>query len=50
MNKVDVFEVELGYIKDETIQEDCRTMIELLPDYFLKLQHLQRGNTILVIL
>lgn len=34
MNKIDEFEVELGYIKDETIQEDCRTMIELLPDYF----------------
>ncbi len=34
MNKVEEFEVELGYIKDETILEDCRTMIGALPDYF----------------
>ena len=34
MNKIDEFEVELGYIKDEAVLEDCRTMIELLPDYF----------------
>ena len=38
MNKVEQFTVELEYIKDETIQEDCRTMIELLPDYFFEVE------------
>ncbi len=42
MNKVEQFEVELSYIKDEAIQEDCRTMIELLPDYFF---HIPASST-----
>ena len=44
MNKIDEFEVELGYIKDETIQEDCRTMIELLPDYFFEVAASSTGK------
>ena len=44
MNKIDEFEVELGYIKDETIQEDCRTMIELLPDYFFSVPASSTGK------
>ena len=42
MNKIEQFEIELGYIKDETIQEDCRTMIDLLPDYFF---HIPASST-----
>lgn len=42
MNKIEQFEIELSYIKDETIQEDCRTMIELLPDYFF---HIAASST-----
>ena len=44
MNKVEQFQVELGYIKDETIQEDCRTMIELLPDYFFEVPASSTGK------
>lgn len=44
MNKVEVFEVELGYIKDETIQEDCRTMISFLPDYFFEVAASSTGK------
>ena len=36
MNKEEVFKKELSYIKDEMIREDCKTMINLLPDYFFK--------------
>lgn len=42
MSKIEQFEIELGYIKDETIQEDCRTMIDLLPDYFF---HIPASST-----
>ncbi len=42
MNKIEQFEIELSYIKDEMIQEDCRTMIELLPDYFF---HIPASST-----
>ena len=42
MNKIEQFEIELSYIKDETIQEDCRTTIELLPDYFF---HIPASST-----
>ena len=44
MNKVEQFQVELGYIKGETIQEDCRTMIELLPDYFFEVPASSTGK------
>ena len=44
MNKVEQFTVELEYIKDETIQEDCRTMIELLPDYFFEVAASSTGK------
>ena len=44
MNKIDQFEIELGYINDEAIQEDCRTMIELLPDYFFEVPASSTGK------
>ena len=44
MNKVEQFQIELGYIQDETIQEDCRTMIELLPDYFFEIPASSTGK------
>ena len=44
MNKIDVFQVELGYIKDEVINKDCRTMIELLPDYFFEIPASSTGK------
>lgn len=44
MNKIEQFEVELGYIQDETIQEDCRMMIELLPDYFFEVPASSTGK------
>lgn len=44
MNKVEQFTVELGYIQDETIQEDCRMMIELLPDYFFEVPASSTGK------
>lgn len=34
MDKSRQFEIELGYIKDEMIRDDCRMLIEELPDYF----------------
>lgn len=44
MNKLEIFEIELGYIQDETVQEDCRTMIELLPDYFFEVAASSTGK------
>lgn len=44
MNKVEQFAIELGYIQDETIQEDCRMMIELLPDYFFEVPASSTGK------
>ena len=34
MDKSRQFEIELRYIKDEMIRDDCRMLIEELPDYF----------------
>ena len=33
MNKDKIYEVELGYIKDDKVRESCLTMINLLPEY-----------------
>lgn len=44
MNKVEQFEIELSYINDETIQEDCRMMIELLPNYFFEVPASSTGK------
>ena len=33
MNKDKIYEIELGYIKDEKVRESCLTMINLLPEY-----------------
>lgn len=34
MNKGDVFKTELSFIKDLRIRKSCKTIIEMLPDYF----------------
>ena len=34
MDKVKVFEKEIGYIKNKNYQEDLKKLIEGLPDYF----------------
>lgn len=44
MNKADQFKTELGYIKNEIVEEDCRTMIELLPDYFFEVAASSTGK------
>lgn len=44
MSKVEQFTIELGYIKNEAIQEDCRTMIDLLPDYFFEIPASSTGK------
>lgn len=44
MNKIDQFKIELEYIQDETLQEDCRTMIELLPEYFFEVPASSTGK------
>ena len=33
MNKDKIYEIELGYIKDEKVRESCLVMINLLPEY-----------------
>lgn len=44
MNKADKFEKELAYIKDEKVKESAITMINLLPDYFFKVQASSTGK------
>ena len=44
MNKEEVFKKELSYIKDEMIREDCKTMINLLPDYFFTIPASSTGK------
>lgn len=39
--KISYFKTELGYIKTESYKEDFNYLISNLPDYFLKLKHLQ---------
>ena len=42
--KKDNFKVELSYIKDDIIREDCGTMIDLLPDYFFSIAASSTGK------
>lgn len=44
MNKSEVFKRELSYIKDERIRESAKKMIELLPDYFFKVEASSTGK------
>lgn len=44
MDREEIFERELSYIKDETIAEDCRMLIDLLPDYFFEVAASSTGK------
>lgn len=44
MEKDKIFEVELGYIKDEKIKTSTRTMLNLLPDYFYEVEASSTGK------
>lgn len=47
--KTKVFEKELSYINNPRYKEGAQKLISLLPDYFLKFQHLQQESIILVL-
>ena len=47
MNKKEIFYDEINYIKDEKLRNSLSKLVELLPDYFLKKQHLPQVNIIL---
>lgn len=44
MNKKEVFEIELGYIKNERIRNSLEIMIEALPDYFFTVAAASTGK------
>lgn len=44
MNKVDVFKIELSYIKNLKYRESAKKMIELLPDYFFEIPASSTGK------
>ncbi len=44
MEKVDYFKKELNYIKNPKIRNSCKTMIELLPDYFFEIPASSTGK------
>lgn len=44
MEKIDKFKKELEYIKKESIRNSCKTMIDLLPDYFFQIPASSTGK------
>lgn len=44
LTKSEVFARELGFIKDERIRESARIMLDLLPDYFYKIEASSTGK------
>ena len=44
MDKIKVFEKEIGYIKSKDYQEDLKKLIEGLPDYFFELEASSTGK------
>lgn len=44
MNKEEVFEVEVSYIKNDRIKKACLEMIKLLPDYFFEIEAASTGK------
>lgn len=44
MNKLEIFQIELGYIKNERIRDSLKTMIEALPDYFFTIAAASTGK------
>ena len=44
MNKIETFEKELKYIKDESLIKDAKCLIENLPDYFFEIPAASTGK------
>ena len=44
MSKIDIFEKEIGYIKDSKRREDIKTLLSLLPDYFYEVPASSTGK------
>lgn len=44
MKKIEVFKVEINYIKDEERRRDLKTLIKLLPDYFFEIPASSTGK------
>ena len=44
MNKIKYFEKEISYIRNKERQEDIKYLINLLPDYFFKIQASSTGK------
>lgn len=50
MNKIEYFNKEYGYIKDNKKREDLKLLVNELPDYFLIFLLLVLVNTIQILL
>lgn len=44
MNRIDMFKIELEYIKDERIRKACEEMLNILPDYFFEMEASSTGK------
>ena len=44
MSRIDMFKIELDYIKDERIRKACMEMINILPDYFFEMEASSTGK------
>lgn len=44
MDKVNYFDVEFGYIKDDKKREDARYLVSILPDYFFEIPASSTGK------
>ena len=44
MDKINTFKVEYSYIKDENLEEDIKTLVGRLPDYFFKIAASSTGK------
>lgn len=44
MNKIDMFQVELNYIKNENYKENIKKLLELVPDYFFEVPASSTGK------
>ena len=44
MSRIDMFKIELDYIKDERIRKACMEMINILPDYFFGMEASSTGK------
>lgn len=44
MNKIDMFQTELNYIKNENYKENTKKLLELVPDYFFEVPASSTGK------